>query len=511
MELEACCRSKKPMLESILQLAEWTRRDLVGISPTFASSLEATYPIVNYTPTKMPNERKVERNNPQSDFFVVHSFHCVEFWCSDATNTYKRFQHGLGMTLCAKSDHSTGNTTFASYVLQSNDLVFTFTAPYSAAAGKNGPQTSSPLPHYDQRAAHAFVSSHGLAVRALGLSVLDAEAAFRISVENGAIPVLPPTRLSEEVQGKRSSVIIAEVKLYGDVVLRYISKCSLANDDLPYSGPYLPNYVPVLDVPAINYGITRLDHAVGNVPDLAEAIKYISGFTGFHEFAEFTAEDVGTLDSGLNSLVLASNNELVLLPVNEPTHGTPRKSQIQTFLEQNEGPGLQHLALKTNDIFRTLREMQARSALGGFEFMPRPSDKYYRNLPLKVGDALTAEQYALVEEMGVLVDVDDQGVLLQIFTKPLGDRPTVFIEIIERVGCLRERRVAPGAEVKEEVVIKAVQGMKVDAEKDKVRADGLGGMVEKVVEQAAGCGGFGKGNFSELFKRIEDYERTLSI
>ena len=99
------------------------------------------------------------------------------------------------------------------------------------------------------------------------------------------------------------------------------------------------------------------------------------------------------MDSGLNSTVLASNNEFVILPVNEPTFGTPRKSQIQTYLEQNEGPGLQHLALKTDDIFSTLRLMRERSAAGGFDFMPRASDKYYRNLPDKIGDVLTAEQY----------------------------------------------------------------------------------------------------------------------
>jgi 4-hydroxyphenylpyruvate dioxygenase len=472
-----------------------------------------------------------KRINPKTDRFVVHRFHSIEFWCNDATNTYKRFQHALGMSLVAKSgetplllfsphiltghrcfflsDQSTGNTTFASYCLRSNDLVFTFTAPYSRAASKNGPTTVSPLPHYDQEAAHAFVSSHGLAVRAVSLSVQDAHLAFHTSVVNGAIPVLPPTTLTEEAEGKKTSLVVAEVKLYGDVVLRFISPGSSSSEEeslLPYEGPYLPNYQPVLDAPLISYGITRLDHAVGNVPDLAEAVKYISGFTGFHEFAEFTAEDVGTLDSGLNSLVLASDNELVLLPINEPTHGTPRKSQIQTFLEQNEGPGLQHLALKTNDIFKTLREMQKRSTFGGFEFMPRPSDKYYKNLPEKVGGALTAEQYALVEEMGILVDVDDQGVLLQIFTKPLGDRPTVFIEIIERVGCLRRRKLTSGDEAKVEasMPLRAVQGMEVDAIKD-------GSVVEPVVEQAAGCGGFGKGNFSELFKRIEDYERTLSI
>lgn len=184
------------------------------------------------------------------------------------------------------------------------------------------------------------------------------------------------------------------------------------------------------------YGLQRLDHAVGNTDNLLEAVNYIAGFTGFHEFAEFTAADVGTVDSGLNSMVLANNNEYVLLPVNEPTFGTKRyvwlsgvhrvctrvaprmgapslithhsKSQIQTYLEQNEGPGLQHLALKTDDIVTTMREMRQRSACGGFEFMPRASDEYYRKLPDKIGDALTPQQYEEIEQLGILADKDDQ-------------------------------------------------------------------------------------------------------
>lgn len=216
---------------------------------------------------------------------------------------------------------------------------------------------------------------------------------------------------------------------------------------------------------------------MGNVHQLIPQVDYLANATGFHEFAEFVAEDVGTVDSGLNSMVLANNGENVLMPINEPTFGTPRKSQIQTYLEQNEGPGLQHLALKTDDIFRTVREMQARSEFGGFEFMPRAPPEYYKRLPERIGSSLTPEQYRQVEELGLLVDKDDQGVLLQLFTKPLGDRPTIFIEIIQRVGCMR-------------LVKDADTG------------------VEKV-QQAGGCGGFGKGNFSELFKSIEEYEKTL--
>ena len=130
-------------------------------------------------------------------------------------------------------------------------------------------------------------------------------------------------------------------------------------------------------------------------------------FPPFSQFAEFISDDVGTVDSGLNSMVLGNNNEMVLLPINEPTFGTKRKSQIQTYLEQNEGAGVQHIAVKTDDIFATLREMRSRKHLGGFDFMPQPSDKYYRNLPAKIGDSLTAAQLKECEELGILVDKDD--------------------------------------------------------------------------------------------------------
>lgn len=156
--------------------------------------------------------------------------------------------------------------------------------------------------------------------------------------------------------------------------------------------------------------------------DLAAAVSYVKTFTGFHEFAEFTAEDVGTSESGLNSVVLANNEETVLIPMNEPVYGTKRKSQIQTYLEHNEGAGVQHLALVSENIFRTLREMRQRSGVGGFEFMPSPPPTYYKNLKNRAGDVLTDEQIKQCEELGILVDRDDQGTLLQIFTKPVGDR-----------------------------------------------------------------------------------------
>ncbi|CAI9090030.1 OLC1v1024713C1 [Oldenlandia corymbosa var. corymbosa] len=400
------------------------------------------------------------RANPKSDLFEVKRFHHVEFWCGDATNTCRRFSWGLGMPIAAKSDLSTGNSVHASYLLRSGELDFLFTAPYSASVSN---PASASIPSFSTATHRSFTSTHGLAVRAVGIEVVDAEAAFSVAVSRGAKPVFAPVVLN-------GSMAIAEIHLYGDVVLRFVSHKDADNQI------FLPGFEAVEDVSSsyaeLDYGIRRLDHAVGNVPELGPAVEYVKSFTGFHEFAEFTAEDVGTAESGLNSVVLANNNENVLLPMNEPVYGTKRKSQIQTYLEHNEGAGLQHLALVSENIFRTLREMRKRSGVGGFEFMPSPPPTYYKNLKNRAGDVLSDEQIKECEELGILVDRDDQGTLLQIFTKPVGDRPTIFIEIIQRVGCM----------MKDE---------------------------EGKVHQKGGCGGFGKGNFSELFKSIEEYEKML--
>ncbi|KAK6259411.1 hypothetical protein SCA6_013885 [Theobroma cacao] len=321
---------------------------------------------------------------------------------------------------------STGNMAQASYLIRSGECNFLFTAPYSlsiAQAENLSPTATASIPTFDHAICRAFVASHGLAPRAIFVEVEDAETAFFISVSHGAKPSSPPTVLDNQA-------VLAEVFLFGDVVLRYISfknsDHESPNDDENCTW-FLPRFEKMEDTLSypLDYGIRRLDHLVGSVPELGPAVSYLKEVTGFHEFAEFTTEDVGTLESGLNSLVLASNNEMVLLVICEPVFGTKRRSQIQTFLEHNDGEGVQHLAL--------IKEC---------------------------------------EELGVLVDRDDQGTLLQIFTKPFGDPPTTFIEIIQRIGCMLK--------------------------------DDKGKMYQK-----GGCGGFGKGNFSELFKSVEEYEKSL--
>ncbi|XP_010053920.2 4-hydroxyphenylpyruvate dioxygenase [Eucalyptus grandis] len=412
------------------------------------------------------------RSNPRSDRFPVRCFHHVEFWCTDATNASHRFSWGLGMPIVAKSDLSTGNATHASYLCRSGDLCFLFTAPYSPSIATSeglNPSSTASLPSFSYSACVAFAVKHGLAVRAIAIEVEDADAAFHISVAQGARPVSSPVVLD-------GTATIAEVHLYGDVVLRYVSYKTPTSDH-DNSSPdswFLPRFKPTDEVSSfpLDFGIRRLDHAPGNVPELGPAVSYVKRFTGFHELAEFTKDEVGTDESGLNSVMLANNNEMVILPMSEPVFGTKRRSQIQTFLDHNEGPGVQHLALMSEDIFRTLREMRKRSTVGGFEFMPPPPPTYYRNLKGRVGDVLTDEQIEECEELGIMVDRDDEGTLLQIFTKPVGDRPTLFLEIIQRLGCM----------------------LKDDHRK---------------LYQKGGCGGFGKGNLSELFKSVEEYEKTL--
>jgi 4-hydroxyphenylpyruvate dioxygenase len=383
------------------------------------------------------------RSNPMSDLFDVKKFDHIEFWCGDAKNTSSRFGVALGITLVAKSDQGTGNQEFASYVMQGNDVKLVFSAPYGI-----------------EHEAHGFFKRHGIAVRAVGLRVDDAAKAFEACVKNGGVAVTEP-----KIFGENGDLTVSEVHFYGDVVLRFVSGT--------FQGPYMPGYETVQVDGGLNYGIDRIDHVVGNVPDLITARDYLMKCTGFHEFAEFVAEDVGTVDSGLNSVVLTSNNEMVILPVNEPTFNTARKSQIQTYLEQNQGAGVQHIALKTSDIFLTLREMKAAGAFGGFDFMPSPGNRYYEELPSKIGPYLSDKEFGMCRELGILVDRDDQGILLQIFTKPVGDRPTFFFEIIQRI-C--------------------------------TATDG-----EVVHRDIAGCGGFGKGNFKELFKSIERHESNLGI
>jgi len=310
-----------------------------------------------------------------------------------------------------------------------------FTAPYSmseatkvaaaavaaAVADEEEAAMSDPNPGFDSKHATDFFTKHGVAVRAIGLEVEDATMAYNECIAHGGQAAFAPVRLvPSPTSGERGYVVMSEVRAYGDVVLRFVSK----HDG--FAGSFLPAYQEEINSSSssssskeggkrgLDYGLQRIDHAVGNVWELLDTVQYIGEMTGFHPFAEFVAEDVGTTDSGLNSIVLANNAEDVLIPLNEPTYGTKRKSQIQTYLECNNGPGLQHLALATRDIFSTMRKMRAVSKMGGFSFMAPPPPSYYRALPERLEGALTQQQLQQVGEWGWWAEKDDGGVLRQV-------------------------------------------------------------------------------------------------
>ncbi|KVH90691.1 4-hydroxyphenylpyruvate dioxygenase [Cynara cardunculus var. scolymus] len=271
------------------------------------------------------------------------------------------------MPIVAKSDLSAENKAHASYLLRCGQLLFLITAPYSATISTVDTNTAS-IPTFSHAACRAFIAAHGLAVRSVAIEVDDAELAYSISVSNGAKSFSLPITLGEP----ENSVVISEVQVYNDAVLRYISYTKPTVD---IASTFLSGFEPIetsSSFPGQNYDLRCLDHAFGTVPELASAVNYLKSFTGFHKFAEIGGEDIGTIESWLNTVCLACNDETVILGLCEPVYGTPWTSQILTYFEHNEGPGFQHLALESEDIFWTLREMKQRSGFGGLALMPPP-------------------------------------------------------------------------------------------------------------------------------------------
>ncbi|XP_074271773.1 4-hydroxyphenylpyruvate dioxygenase-like [Silene latifolia] len=414
-------------------------------------------------PKNVQRSSNFVRYNPKSDRFKINGFHHIEFWCGDATNTSRCFSNGFGMPLVAKSDLSTGNLAHASYLLRGGNLSLLFTAAYPPNLSTTKGISSAVIPTFDYETHLSFTTAHGLAVRAVAVDVEDAGVAFYASVEAGANPVAEPVLLEGQVT-------ISEVQLYGDVVLRYVSHANA------YNGCLLPKFSPVNKDDNFNeFGIMGLDHVAACVPDLALTCDYIRAITGFHDFVEYDAEDMlGLTETAIKTVFMANNNESLVLNVSEPVKGTERNSYAQTFLNHNKGSGVQHLALLTNDIFKTVKEIKKRSGSGGFDFMPPPPSEYYKEMRKWAGDVLTEEQILECEKLSIKVDMDHEGVELQTFTIPIGDRPTLVLEIIQRIGCM------------------------VEGEDGKMY-------------QKPACGGFGKGNVKRLVKSIEDYEKTLGL
>jgi len=313
------------------------------------------------------------------------------------------------MTCVAYRGPETGSPDYAEYVLTAGGARFRLVG--AVRAGTSGGRRQA---------------ERGDGVTDIALDVPDVDAAYRHATGQGAVGLVGPHDLTDD----HGTVRTAAIATYGD------TRHSLV-DRSRYSGPYLPGYVPATSGYRRPDGEPKrlfqaVDHVVGNVElgRMDEWVDFYNRVMGFTNMAEFVGEDIATDYSALMSKVVANGNHRVKFPLNEPAAGKKR-SQIDEYLEFYDGPGAQHLALATNDILSTVDVLRAK----GIRFLPTP-DSYYEDPELR---ARIGEVRVPIEELqsrGILVDRDEDGYLLQIFTKPLGDRPTVFFEFIERHGSL---------------------------------------------------------------------------
>jgi 4-hydroxyphenylpyruvate dioxygenase len=335
------------------------------------------------------------------DTFPINGTDYVEFYVGNAKQAAHYYRAAWGYELIAYRGPETGTRDRASYLVQQGKIRLVLTAPL----GPDGPIAE-------------HVRKHGDGVRDLALWVDDTREAFRLAVERGAEPVHEP-RVEQDADGE---VVLAAIRTYGDTIHTLVQRSG-------YRGPFMPGFVPVTSVyTPSGVGLLHVDHCVGNV-ELGKMDTWVSFYEtvmGFRNLISFDDSDISTEYSSLMSKVVASGNERIKFPINEPAQGKKR-SQIDEYLDFYHGPGVQHLALATDDIVATVTALRDR----GVEFLKVPST-YYDTLLDRVGHI--DEDLEPLKELGVLVDRDDEGYLLQIFTKPVQDRPTVFYEIIQRKG-----------------------------------------------------------------------------
>ncbi|MFE0510436.1 4-hydroxyphenylpyruvate dioxygenase [Streptomyces sp. NPDC058964] len=344
----------------------------------------------------------------QADPFPVKGMDAVVFAVGNAKQAAHYYSTAFGMQLTAYSGPETGSRETASYVLENGSARFVFTSVIKAA---------TPWGHF--LAQH--VAEHGDGVIDLAIEVPDARAAYAYAIEHGARSVAEPYELKDE----HGTVVLAAIATYGETRHTLVDRSG-------YDGPYLPGHVaakPIVEPPA-KRTFQAVDHCVGNVElgRMDEWVGFYNKVMGFTNMKEFVGDDIATEYSALMSKVVADGTLKVKFPINEPAIAK-KKSQIDEYLEFYGGAGVQHIALNTNDIVATVRTMRA----AGVEFLSTP-DTYYDTLGEWVGD--TRVPIDTLRELKILADRDEDGYLLQIFTKPVQDRPTVFFEIIERHGSM---------------------------------------------------------------------------
>ena len=335
------------------------------------------------------------------DHLPLQGIDHIEFYVGNAKQAAHYYRTGFGFRLVAYAGPETGVRDRASYVLEQGEIRLVLTSAL-------GPEA--------EIARHVLV--HGDGVKDVALRVDDAAAAFEAAVARGAEPILEPTW----IEGQKGAIQKATIKTYGDMVHTFVNRSQ-------YHGTFAPGFVRRDDPTGeAGVGLQRVDHVVGNVElgAMNQWVDFYARVLGFSQLVHFDDAAISTEYSALMSKVMQDGSGKIKFPINEPAEGK-RKSQIEEYLDFYRGPGVQHIALVTDDIVATVETMQQR----GIGFLRVPGT-YYEELPDRIGEI--EEDLSALERLGILADRDEDGYLLQIFTKGVQDRPTVFYEVIERHG-----------------------------------------------------------------------------
>lgn len=339
------------------------------------------------------------------DPLAIDAFDHIHIFADSAKQSAFLLANRFGFTPWAYRGPETGWRDSVSLVVKQGDVLINLSCPLLS---------TSPIAEHVKR--------HGFSVKDIAFRVPNAESCYYEALKRGAVSVSPPTEWSDS----HGTVVCASIKTYGDTIHTFIERGS-------YNGPFLPGFARYESVfpnspELLEAGLANIDHVVGNVElgKMNEWVGFYERVLGFSQLVHFSDQDISTEYSALMSKVMNGGGGKIKLPINEPAEGR-RKSQIEEYLEYNEGPGVQHIAFATHDIIKTVSEMRQRGVR--FLFVPKT---YYDAVPDRVGPI--KEDLQKIRELGILVDRDEDGYLLQIFTKPLQDRPTLFFEIIQREG-----------------------------------------------------------------------------
>ena len=340
------------------------------------------------------------------DFLPLLGTDYIEFYVGNAKQAAYYYKSAFGFQSFAYKGLETGEKECASYVLKQDKIKIVLTTPLNSKSQIND-----------------HIVKHGDGVKVIALWVDDATKSWQETTKRGAKSFMQPTVEKDEY----GEVIRSGIYTYGETVHVFVERKN-------YNGVFLPGYRKwESDYNPESVGLKFIDHMVGNVGwnEMNKWVKFYEDVMGFVNFLSFDDKQINTEYSALMSKVMSNGNGRIKFPINEPAEGK-KKSQIEEYLDFYEGPGVQHIAVATDDIISTVSKLRSR----GVEFLSHPPEEYYKAVPLRlaVHNHELSEDIETLKSLGIMIDADEEGYLLQIFTKPVEDRPTLFFEIIQRMG-----------------------------------------------------------------------------